>query len=227
VLSYEDPEPLEGGYTAVWSVRNGVLLAKVRLAASRLSPPQLQPFLREHTGFSDAVLTNDIEGMKAAVQRTGSAYAIRNQVGGGPFAVALRPRVYSAFERPAIDFDIKLEAGARVDLYLTCRGELYRVVLGGPDGEDGGADTLGTVEGLKADGQWHHVHVNVLAALREKYPDDPLLLVWEPRIANYATDGYLVAGFHGNAAGARYWLRDISIAPDGQPPQISRRPSGR
>jgi hypothetical protein len=227
VLSYEDPEPLEGGYTAVWSVRNGVLLAKVRLAASRISPPHLEPFLRQHTRFSDATLTNDIDGMKAAVERTGSAYAIRNAIGGGPFAVALRPRVYSAVQRPTVAFDIKLEEGARVDLYLTCRGELYRVVLTGPDGEDGGAETLGTADGVKADGKWHHVRFDLLAALREKHPDDPLLLVWEPRIANYATQGYLAAGFHGNAAGARYWLRDVSIEAEGQPPQISRRPADR
>lgn len=223
ILTYHDPDPLPGGYTAFWSVDNGVLLAKARLAASRVSQPHLEPFLRMHPRFSDGVLTNDCADGEARIVLTGDEYEIINTAGGGPFAVALRPRVYSAFDRPTISFDVKLTPEAKVDLYVRCGGQLYRIIVAGPAGEDGGAKTLGAGDGVKADGQWHTVRFDLLAALRKERPDDPLLMVWQPMLANFATHGYLVAGFGGNGAGARYWLRNVSLPPAEEPPRLSHK----
>jgi hypothetical protein len=117
-----------------------------------------------------------------------------------------------------------------VDLYLTCRSQFYRVILTGPAREDGGAKTLGTVEGVKADGEWHHVDFDLRKALSKEHPDDSLLLVWQPLIANFATHEYLIAGFGGNAAGTRYWLRNVSLASapaSADAPRVSQTPAGR
>ncbi len=218
-LTYDDPEPLPGGHAAVWSIDNGLMVAKVRLAASNLGEPR--PVLRNHSTYADAVLTNDCEDGQTSVTLRGSEYQITNTSSGGPFALALRPRVFSALDHPRLSFDIKLTPEAKIDLYFTCRNTLYRVPLNGPPGASHNGVTLPAPEGLKADGQWHHVSIDLLAALRARHSDDELLMVWEPMLANYANQGYLLAGFGGNAAGATYWLRNVSLAPAQRPPQLT------
>jgi len=223
VLHYEDPEPLPGGYAAIWTVDSGLLLAKARLAASRLGAPAL--FLRDSLPFADKALTNDCGDGQSRVAAADGAYEITNAAGGGPFAIALRPRLYSAYERPVISFAVKLSPETKIDFYFRCHGKLCRVVLSGP-AEDSppGVTTLGTFEGAGPlgrspargtrsrypDGDWHTVNFDLLGALRGRYPDDKRLVVWQPELANRSDRGYLLAGFGGNRAGATYWLRDIS-----------------
>jgi len=219
-LTYEDPDPLPGGHAAIWSVDNGLMVAKVRLAADRLGDPK--PVLRAHPVFADAALTNDCGDGSARIVALGSEYEITHMMSGGPFAVALRPRVFSALDYPKLTFDIKLTPQAKVDLYFTCQKTQYRLPLSGPQGAAFQGITLPAPEGVKADGQWHRVTVDLLAALRERHSGDRLLMVWEPVLANYANEGYLMAGFGGNGTGATYWLRDIRFVPATQKtPQLS------
>jgi len=212
-LTYEDPDPLPGGHAAIWSVDNGVLVAKARLAASRLGEPTPEPFLRRYRRFADRALTNDCCDGQVRIERKDSIYEITNAAGGGPFAVALRPRVFSAFDRPRLSFEVKLTPEAKVDLYLRCRGTLHRVLLSGPPDDQWVARTLGRFEGAAADGQWHRVSFDLLGALRQVYPSDELLVVWGPMLANFSNQHYLMAGIGGNGAGATYWLRNVSLAP--------------
>jgi len=209
ILDYEDPEPLPGGHAAIWTVDSGLLLAKVRLAATRLSAPT--PFFRTSLPFADAAVTNDCGDGQASVTAKDGAYEITNTKGGGPLAVALRPRLYSAFERPTLSLAVKLTPEAKVDFYFRCHGVLYRVVLTGPAEDPAEAETIGKCEGVRADGQWHAVRLDLLALLRSRYPDDKRLVIWQPEFANYSDHGYLLAGFGGNGAGATYWLRDIAL----------------
>lgn len=218
-LSYEDPDPLPGGHAAVWSVHNGLVVAKVRLAASRLSAPL--PVLRQHAAFADAALTNDFGEGGARITRSNGVYEIANTASGGLFPVALRPRVFSAFDYPRLSFEIKLSPEAKVDLYFTCQGTLYRVPLGGPSDATFLGVSLPAPEGLKADGQWHRVTLDLLGELRKRHSADKLLMVWEPVLANYSNQGYLLAGFGGNGAGAAYWLRNIVLGPPPAPAQLS------
>lgn len=219
-LTYEDREPLPGGHAAIWSVDNGLMVAKVRLAADRLGDPR--PVLRAHPIFADAVLTNDCGDGSARIVALGSEYEISHMMSGGPFAVALRPRVFSALDYPELSFDIKLTPAAKVDLYFTCQKTQYRLPLNGPQGAAFQGVTLPAPAGVKADGQWHRVTVDLLGMLRERHSEDKLLMVWEPVLANYANEGYLMAGFGGNGAGATYSLRNIRFVPSTQKsPQLS------
>ena len=223
VLAYEDPEPLPGGRAAIWSIRNGLLLARVRLAASRLGSPE--PVLRACRTFADATLTNDCHDGQVRVAARDGTYEITNATCGGPFAVALRPRLFSVVEHPRLSFEVKLTPEAKVDLYLRCRGKLYRVALSGPDDGAAPAATLGRFEGgVQPDGKWHKVSFDLLAALRRRHPDDRLLLAWGPELASRATKGYLLAGFGGNGAGATYWLRNVALS-DGEPIALSHEPA--
>jgi len=208
-LAYEDPEPLGGGHAAVWTVRNGLLVAKARLAAERLSAPL--PQFRRFPPFADHVLSNDYGNGASGIALSGSTYEIVNGIGGGPFALALRPRVFSAFDIPKLAFDIKAEPGTKVDFYLECHGKRYRIVLTGPVDPVAAAETLKILPDLRADGRWHHVEIDLLGELRRLHPEDESLLVWEPTLANYSNDGYLLAGIGGNRAGARYWLRNVVL----------------
>ncbi|NQT87311.1 hypothetical protein HQ560_11135, partial [bacterium] len=223
VLSYFDPDPIPGGYAAVWSVQNGLLIGKVRLAATRLHEPDPFPFLRDYGAYTDAVLSNEDSRARVAVEREGSTYKVTNRIGGGTFAVALRPRVFSALDRPKLSFDVKLDPNAKVDLYLTCRGIEHRVRLTGPE-NDGtvGAKRLGAFEGVKADGEWHTVSFDLAAALEKLYPKDALLMVWRPTLGNRANENYLLAGFGGNRAGTSYWLRNVSLPFEGKAPAIAQ-----
>jgi len=211
VLDYEDPEPLPGGHAAVWTVDSGLLLAKVRLAASQLGAPT--PFFRDALPFADNTLTNDCQDGQTRVTERSGTYEIANTAGGGAFAVALRPRLYSAVERPTLSFAVKLTPDAKVDFYFRCRGKLCRVVLSGPADDPPDTETLGTFAGARPDGQWHTVSFDLLGALRRRFPDDPRLLIWQPEFANHSDRDYLLAGFGGNGAGATYWLRDIFLGP--------------
>jgi hypothetical protein len=222
VLSYADPDPLPGGYAAVWSVQNGLLIGKVRLAATRIHAPDPMPFLRDYPAFTDHVLTNEDNSARVAIEPNGSTHTVTNRIGGGTFAVALRPRVFSAFERPKLSFDVKLDPEAKIDLYLTCHGIDYRVRLTGPETDTGtAARRLGSFDGVEADGQWHTVSFDLLAALRKLHADDDLLMVWRPTLANYANDKYLFAGFGGNSAGTSYQLRNISLPFEGTAPALA------
>ena len=222
-IDYADPEPLPGGRAAIWSVDNGMLLAKVRLAADRVSQPE--PILRSHRTFGDAVLTNDCLGVQASVRADGSTYEIANVTGGGPFGIALRPRVFSAVERPRISFDVKLTEDVKVDLYLHCHGTLYRVALTGSPYGIGPCETLGAFEGVKADGEWHRASFDLHKALKLRHPLDGLLMVWEPLLANHSNHQYLLAGFGGNPAGATYWLRNVKLEESGEEAKVTRRPA--
>ncbi|MBM4042491.1 MAG: PDZ domain-containing protein [Planctomycetes bacterium] len=219
VLTHEDPDPLPGGHAAIWSVQNGLTVAKVRLAAEKLGPPK--PVLRDCATFADASLTNDCGNGDAAIAARGGEYEITNTASGGPFAVALRPRVFSAFDYPTLSFDIKFTPDARIDLYLTCQSTLYRIPLSGPADASFQGRTLPKPAGVEADGRWHRVTVDLLAELRKHHSADKLLMVWEPVLANYSNQRYLLAGFGGNAAGARYWLRSITFAPAPKPAQLT------
>ena len=216
VLHYEDPQPLPGGHAGIWTLDSGLLLAKVRLAADRLGAPT--PFFRDSLPFADQTLTNDCyDGQTGVLARNGT-YEIANTRGGSLFAVALRPRVYSAVERPTVSFAVKMTPETKVDFYFRCHGKLHRVVLSGPAEDPAGVETLGRFEGVPAaaDGEWHTVRFDLREALRRKYPDDTRLVIWEPQLANRSNRDYLLAGFGGNRAGATYWLRDISL---GAPPE--------
>jgi hypothetical protein len=273
VIDYEDPHPLPGGHCALWMLDNGMLVAKARVAATRLGEPM--PFLRSAAHFADRVLTNDCYDGQVRVTwqpapdgapalsplpsgegsvtnasssplpsgegrvrdaRTGErvgppppqpsgTYEITNTIGGGPFAVALRPRVFSAVERPRLSFEVKLSAAAKVDFHFSCQGTLYRVILSGPTDDTSPARTLGRFEGARADGQWHRVSFDLFAALRPLYPDDAMLMVWEPMLANLAAGDYLMAGFGGNGPRATYWLRNVALTRTPPPARISRAPA--
>ena len=225
ILSFKDTDPLPAGHAAVWTINNGLLLAKVRLAATRVGKPRPLAFLRACRRFADGVLTNDCEDSQANILRNGPAYEITNTTGGGPFAVAFRPRVFSAAERRRLSFDIKLTPEAHVDLYLSCRGSLYRVRLSGPAATPSGIVSLGAAEGVQPDGKWHRVSVGLYDALRKLHPDDPLLMVWRPMLANFSADDYLLAGFGGNGAGARYWLRNVALTRTDAHTHASHRPA--
>ena len=211
ILSYDDPDPLPGGHAAIWTIDSGLLLAKARLAASHLGPPT--PFFRKAIPFADRALTNDCGDGQTRIAAESGTYEITNTSGGGPFAAALRPRVYSAVDRPTLSFAVKLAPEAKVDLYFRCHGTPYRIVLSGPADGPAGVETLGTFEGVRADGQWHTVRFDLRAALRARHPDDKRLLIWQPELANRSNVGYLLAGFGGNPAGATYWLRGLSWSP--------------
>ena len=222
VLDYDDPQPLPGGHAAIWSVDNGLLLARARLAAGRVGEPR--PFLRGHRTFADGALTNDCLGGHTRIAADGPVYTLTNTLGGGPFAVALRPRVFSALERPRLTFDVKLTPEAKVDLYFRCRGKLYRVALNGAGRGIGACYTLGRFDGAQPDGQWHTVSFDLLKALRAQHPLDGLLMVWEPLLANHSNEAYLLAGFGGNRAGTTYWLRNVRLEPAGERTTVSHKP---
>ncbi len=236
-LEYEDPSPLPGGRVAVWTVQNGVLIARARVAAADRTPPVL--VLGGAGEFADEALRNTGGAeITAAIRPDGLAdaegtYAVTNMRSGGTFAVF--PRQNSAWLASAnpsggrvpgtsVSFDYSLPAGVKIDLYFDYEGNKHRVVLTGPPETDDfsawlAADvcrvpgtravTVGRFANVQADGRWQHAEFRLLDAMRDLYPDRSAFTISNIALANYSNAEYLFAGFGGNHKGTSYQLRNF------------------
>ncbi|MBI2301420.1 MAG: hypothetical protein HYU66_21145 [Armatimonadetes bacterium] len=132
----------------------------------------------------------------------GKVLVARNQVSGGFFGVTIFPRPRRntpLFSRLA--FDYRADPRLKANLIARLGHQDYEIGFTGPPCDTGQSIWLGRLEGVQADGQWHHLEVPLLRLLRLDQPLRRKLLLTELGFANQHYGDYLLAGFGGNQAG--------------------------
>ncbi|MBI2298480.1 MAG: hypothetical protein HYU66_05925, partial [Armatimonadetes bacterium] len=143
---------------------------------------------------------------------------VTNQLPGGSFEAALPLAAAGGIDSLSLDkaavlrFDYKLPAETRIDLYLTTNSKQYSIPLTGSAEDTPLNPVLLNPGGLTADGQWHTARLPIGAALRERFGKTSVALT-DLRFGNLH-QGYLLAGFGGNPAGAWYALDSFAIVPE-------------
>jgi hypothetical protein len=215
-LSWPDPHPLAGGRMAVWKLRGGVLLARLRADAAKVGPlmPDLQAAPRPDAGAPVVA----VPGVGSAVEidsRGEGVWRLRSLIGGS-CAVSLRGLEVEAAAGGLLKFRLRVPPGVAIDLYLESAGKRYRLGLTGPTPDPGAEERevrwLGRVPGITADGRWHDVALKLGSIWRDYWRRHPSRRKRPPSakyrlvLGCYAQAGYHCSGLGANPPGSWYEL---------------------
>ena len=76
--------------------------------------------------------------------------------------------------KPMFDFDFKVDAGVRVDLLVEVMGQWLSVGFTGDGLAPQGGLNIGKLDGVRADGKWHHASFDLQKMIRRSLPDLPI-----------------------------------------------------
>jgi len=228
IFDVADPDPIDGGHLAFWTVNNGFTVARVTISAQERE---------EHPECSWRLPSRGRSPWKAlrpesvVLEPSGLLTRVTNAGCGGPLAV----RIYSHVDlsrTPVLELPLELPSDTRVNLHLEVAGRPYILKINAPvtwmpfplvpgPHRNGGftRDMLGRhqVESMllgQASPANGVLRVNMAELLRRKGQAVPGRGVIVMTIGNSSNKGYLMAGFGGNHAGATYtvgkpsWLKD-------------------
>jgi len=243
VLTYDDPEPLEGGSVCVWTHDNAIMVARAWIAYEREEgmeepllptakpsspsappPPPVKPsFNLVYHDFEDGLGpwkgTAGSTEVNLVERDGGRALAVRNVHCGGKFHLRVPLEPFDAQAWPKLGFDYRFPPEAKVNLHVRTRGRLHTIVLTDPSEHVAGVPVIGQA-GVVADGAWHRAEVDLRAMLRRCYPGADGLAVEEMSIGAIEESRYLTAGFGGNGAGVTYYLDDLWLGGP-SPPKLA------
>ena len=212
-ITYHDPDPLIGGQTAVWTVNNGVLLARVRLAGERITSPGFDPTQR--SVFNDGHWTNCVDGEITAriepVPGAEGTYRFQS-VGAGPCAVLAKFGTVDAMRSPVLHFGYRMRPDTRTDLFFELEGVRHRIRLTGREAAAADPLTVGEIHNARADDRWHTARFPLLKSLQARYSDRDRFAVDGLRFANYYDDLEGLAGFSCNRPDSGYWIRGFRVS---------------
>lgn len=231
-----DDDTVPRGKVALWSVNNGLMVARVKVwyegraprtpfpdigqlqAAAKPGPTEGDPYANDfNTGIGPVKVAEARQGVlldrKSGGPDGSSCLEATNLQPGGPFAVRLTDQAFKLAERKRLKLAYKLEPGTRVNLYIKARGRWHALTLTGQPDLDSGGPPLGSAEGVAADGLWHKLDFDLAGAFAKAYPNQADLQVEAIEIGLKETDPYLHAGFGCNGFGTRYWLDNYALVP--------------
>ena len=216
-----DPKPIPDGHLAFWTVRNGVVLSRVTVAAEdRVPRPEvgiMHPSNEEllwRSPFEDSVV----------LSAAGSMTEVKNHSGGGTFAVRTSCDV-DLSQTPVLEIPFRSDDEAKINLHIAIKGRPYLAMVSAPITEtpfliSGAAPgegmdyeitrlTGGELSALYlgaarvANGK---LTLDLGKALEQKgaLPEGETEILLT--MGNVSNEKYLMAGFFGNHAGTRYWL---------------------
>ena len=213
-FEYDDPQPLDLGQVAVWTVNNGILLGRVRIMAEEVAGRSI-PF-RDYSRHDGRLLSNWVDGQMSArleeIER--NTFRLTNLLSGGPFSVQLKTDAISPDRGTVLRFECKFDPLSKIDLYFKTDRQNFKYVLTGPDDARAAVRTgfppeavkiIGHAEQQLDDGRWHTVHLHLgrlIPGLRK---------ITRIMFANYSNKDYLLAGRTGNPPGAVFYLRNIQL----------------
>ncbi|HEX8834317.1 MAG TPA: hypothetical protein VF719_08950, partial [Abditibacteriaceae bacterium] len=142
------------------------------------------------------------------------ALVLRNAYAGS-FSVDTKMAAFDAQEKGHLFFDYKLAPEVKVNFFFRVNGVYHAAVFSGPTRVRPGGILLGAIADVRADNQWHRAHLPLGDWLRALYPTTSALIVDEVIIGNWDNDGYLMAGFGGNGAGATWMIDNFALVSNG------------
>lgn len=153
-----------------------------------------------------------VEGRRPAaiLAPTANGLTITNPQSGGDWTAYLTKTTFDARLHPQLQFEYSLSPDVKINLYVKVDGQWREVIFSGNPrfGEAGDGQSLGRIEGVKADGQFHRAEFDLLAALRRKGIDGEAAKVEAVAFAAPDVD-YLRAGLGGNHLGDSYQIRNL------------------
>lgn len=234
VLKYVDKEPLSGGRLAFWTVANGFILARVRVAAEGRRTGS-SDFWGAPSDTCDA--WEPIEPACVRLRTEGDGVRVVNRIGGGSFGVRRVGESVDLTRKPLLKLPLRVGPGALVSLHLQVSGKPFLIPVTAPTEETFAVlcpvtDAVGYKEALygPAVGQY----VTGAAILPAAVPKNGVLTVNLARalgalagpaprlesliVGNASNKDYLLAGLSGNRAGAHYVVgRPMFLAPETSP----------
>ena len=126
---------------------------------------------------------------------------VLNLQNGGNFGVTLRASAYDPGQYPVVSFDYKLGPRPRIDLVISSNVGTYSVRLTDTDCTYTRLADLS--ESVVADGQWHHLQLNLLELLRAAAPTASSYSVTALQL--------LDTNWTGNAQGSEYHLDNFAL----------------
>ena len=235
IFDVADPNPGSSGKVALYSVNNGVMIARCKVWYEKLAERQPFPEIgalqaKANTGVAggDPFANSFEQGIgcfqqaepkgPVMLETTGraaegrSCLAVTNLQSGGPFAVQAVGQKFSVAERPQLTFMYKLSPLSRVNVYLLSRGTWYVLKLSGSSSAAGDQQMLGSFEDVAADNRWHLAQMDLKDAFNKRRPGQPVE-VEQVRFAMMEPEPYLSAGFGVNLFGTTYYLDDFRLGP--------------
>jgi hypothetical protein len=231
-LSYEDPEPLPGGPVCIWTLDNGIMVARERVyyegtedrgqGTGTAGTGNGQRAIGNEGGQAKAVagLVATEPGSVSVSREAGGGGApagcvlVTNLAAGGTFsASAVEARGVDLRRKPVLSLDYAVPGEARVDIYLVVAGQRYRLRLAGPAEGANGIEEIGSVPAATADGKWHHAEVDLLERMGPFFPAGAPVVLEDLQFANQVQREYLSVGIGGNGAGVSYRLANLSLRP--------------
>lgn len=226
VFDVTDPAPLNGGKVGIYSINNGVMVARAKVWYAQTAPRQ--PFVDAAALLAQAEepsdgqpFANDFERSVGSfrpddprssvlLERTNDAgegragLAITNLVTGGTFSVRAVDQRFSVAERPLLRFRYKIPPGVRINAYLYARGEWHCIALSGSSEVQPPMRSLGNLP-VTADDRWHATSIDLRQAFGADVTVDRLIF------GMLESDEYLHAGFGVNPLGATWHLDDFAV----------------
>ena len=239
-VSFDDPDPLPGGAVGIWTLDQGITVARARIyyqAAEPVAPERVVPagasatltrkalplprfgpprfvstFERELGGWR-AVAPGSCQVALAARKTPGGGACLElvNPTAGGSFALAAPCAGLDLRTHPLLAFDYAIPADVHLDLFATVGGQRYRVALSGPRESAPGIEDVGRVADARPDASWQTVRVDLLGLLGPHFAGQAPIILQALEFAAYAAPEYLRAGIGGNPAHATWRLDNFYL----------------
>ena len=243
VLSHEREKPLE------LLTRAPARIGKPPSAAApaeapTVALPLVNDFERDVEQWQGAGTRLAVDGTTAAQGKR--SLAVVNAGADGEFRTVAVAGRFDAVQAGRIAFDYRVPPGVHLALYVRVGRAYYAIGFTAPGNANPPsgvlaslgkvpdvfsleqAMALGTVPDVRADDTWRHAAFDLQGALRRFFPNTNPLMVeevvlanWEPRDIREEGNDYILAGFLGNALGARYHLDHFVI---GRPEMVAAAP---
>ena len=215
-----NPEPIDGGHIAFWTVGNGFVVARANIVAEKEErhPEKAMLPYQENEGEWTSPLCDGV-----ILRQDRQGFYVENPLGGGMFAARTVCQVDLA-RTPVLELPLHLDEDAKVNLHIEMDGRPWLVKVTAPVEQMG--FVLGPSSGVafpfgrttlsgpaldaivlgEARPQTGILRVDLGEMLKKKGiglgGQKQIFLT----IGNTSNAGYLLAGFGGNHAGTKYWV---------------------
>lgn len=235
-LVFEDPDPLPDGAVGIWTLNQGMAIARARIyhqggeyAMPEIPAPAVVPSVESMPlpRFGPARVVSTFEQgtdgwaaptpgsctLTRAERNTGGGVCLQvvNPTAGGSFALAMPLEGIDLRKHPLLAFDYAIPDDVHIDLYAVVDGQHYRVLLSGPQQPAPGIEDIGIVADARADGRWREARVDLLGLLAPHFPSDAPIIPQRIEFAAHAVDEYMRAGIGGSPAGATWRLDNVYL----------------